>query len=237
MEIIPAIDLRRGKCVRLYQGDYAQETVFSDDPVAMALRWQLEGAARLHLVDLDGAATGEPQNSATVQQIVRAVTIPVQVGGGIRRLELVEEMLQMGVQRVILGTAAVQAPALVEEACRRIGPAIIVSIDARDGLVNTLGWLESSNVTAAELITRMTKLGVERFIYTDIGRDGTLTEPNFEAIGALKTTTDLPIIVAGGISSRNHIQRLDQIGVEGVIIGKALYTGDINLKEALAAVA
>ena len=236
MEIIPAIDLRHGKCVRLYQGDYAQETVFSEDPVAIALRWQAAGAKRLHLVDLDGAAAGEPQNMAAIQQIVGTLTIPVQVGGGIRRLKIAEQMLEMGVQRVIFGTAAVQEPALIKKACRRFGPAIIVSIDARDGLVSTQGWLEQSSVTAAELVQRMTKLGVERFIYTDIGRDGTLTGPNLEAIEALKTTTNLPIIVAGGISSVNHIKRLNQIGVEGVIMGKALYTGDIDLREALAAV-
>jgi phosphoribosylformimino-5-aminoimidazole carboxamide ribotide isomerase len=236
MEIIPAIDLRHGKCVRLYQGDYAQETVFSEDPVGMAQRWQAEGAKRLHLVDLDGAAAGEPRNTAAIQQIVGVVRIAVQVGGGIRRLEIVKQLLQIGVQRVILGTAAVQEPALVEEACRRFGPAIIVSVDARDGFVSTHGWLEESRITAAELVQRMTKLGVERFIYTDVARDGTLTGPNFEAIEALQATTHLPIIVAGGISAVSHIQRLSQIGVEGAIVGTALYTGDIDLAEALAAV-
>lgn len=150
MEVIPAIDLRDGKCVRLYQGDYAQETVFSNDPAGMAQRWQAAGANRLHLVDLDGAAAGEPRNIAAIQQIAGKVAIPVQVGGGIRRLEIVEQMLLMGVQRVILGTAAVREPALVQEACRRFGQAIIVSIDARDGFASTQGWLESSSITALE---------------------------------------------------------------------------------------
>ena len=236
MEVIPAIDLREGKCVRLYQGDYARETVFSADPVGVALRWQAKGAKWLHLVDLDGAAAGEPRNIAAIEQIVSAVGIPVQLGGGIRRLETIEQMLQMGVQRLILGTAAIQEPALVQEACQRFGQGIIVSIDARDGLVATQGWREKSSTAATELVQGMAALGAKRFIYTEIARDGTLTGPNFKSIEELLTVTDLPIIVAGGISSISHLQRLSQLGVEGAIVGKALYTDDIDLGEALASV-
>ena len=233
MEVIPAVDLRGGKCVRLYQGDYVKETVFSDDPVAMALRWQGEGAGWLHVVDLDGAASGEPVNLATVERIAATVSIPLQVGGGIRTLEALESVLGMGVQRVILGTVAIEEPALVEEACRRFGEGVVVSIDARDGLVAVRGWREGSTVQAAALSRQMEGLGVRRLVYTDISRDGTLTGPNFDALEALISQTKVPVIAAGGISSIEHLRRLVGLGVEGAIIGRALYTGDIDLREAL----
>ena len=236
MEVIPAIDLRGGRCVRLYQGDYAQETVFSDDPVAVAERWEGLGAPRLHLVDLDGAESGEPRNMDSIAGILEAVRIPVQLGGGIRTLEMAERLLGMGLARIILGTAAIKEPSLVEEACRRFGEGIVVSIDARDGLVATHGWRHSSEVSAGELAERMAALGVRRFIYTDIWRDGTLTEPNFEAIARLISLTRLPVIAAGGISSIAHLRRLAQLGAEGAIVGRALYTGDLDLAEALGAV-
>lgn len=234
MEIIPAIDLRQGRCVRLYQGDYSKETVFPEDPVAVAIRWQKGGAKRIHLVDLDGAAKGELCHKAIIERIARAVSIPLQLGGGIRRMDTVEELLKLGINRVILGTVAVEDPTMVEEACRRYGEAIIISIDARDGYVSTHGWRRSSTVTAGELVERMAGLGVRRFIYTDIARDGTLSEPNFEALARLVSRTSLPIIASGGISSIEHLRRLSQIGVEGAIVGRALYSGEMDLGEAMA---
>ncbi len=236
MEIIPAIDLRNGKCVRLYQGDYEKETVFSDDPVSIALRWQSEGARRLHLVDLDGAAKGELRNLDAIEKIVTAVDIPVQVGGGVRSLETIEHLLNLGVGRAILGTVAVENPELVDKACRRYGEQIIIGIDARDGWVATRGWLQQSSTTAGELAARMIGLGARRFIYTDIGRDGTLTSPNFEAVAELLSQVSIPVIAAGGISSVEHLTRLAKLGVEGAIVGRAIYTGDVKLTEAIRSV-
>ena len=236
MEVIPAVDLKGGKCVRLYRGDFDRETVFSDDPVAMALRWQGEGAGRLHIVDLDGAARGELAHISVLEQIVAAVGVPLQVGGGIRSLEAVEALLGIGVERVILGTAAVEDTALVEECCRRFGERVVVSIDAREGYVSTRGWQKSSAVRATALGQQMVGLGVRRFIYTDISRDGTLSGPNFEAVAALLSRLEVPVIAAGGISSLEHLRRLAGLGVEGAIVGRALYTGDVDLKEALSLV-
>ena len=236
MEVIPAIDLRGGRCVRLYQGDYAQETVYSDDPVEVALRWQEMGAVRLHVVDLDGAAQGEPVNLEIIEGIAGSVEMQVQVGGGIRNLDAVEKALGIGVGRVVLGTSAVGNPDLVESACRRFGPeALIVGVDARDGLVATRGWRESSDVTAIDLIHQMAALGVRRFVYTDISRDGTMTEPNFQAIEELMKSADVAVIASGGVSSIEHLRQLAALGVEGAIVGKALYEGVIDLREAIAA--
>jgi len=236
MEIIPAIDLRDGKCVRLYQGDYDEETVFSDDPVEVALEWQSLGAPRLHIVDLDGAAKGEPFNLDIIKEIASAVLIPTQLGGGIRRLETIEQLLKAGIERVILGTAAVEDPKLIEEACSKFSESIIVSIDAREGYIATHGWCQETQLKTVEFAQAMVPLGVKRFIYTDISRDGTLTEPNFIAIAEMVNTICLPVIAAGGISSIKHLKILKSIGVEAAIIGKALYTGNIKLKPALAAV-
>jgi phosphoribosylformimino-5-aminoimidazole carboxamide ribotide isomerase len=225
--------LRNGRCVRLYQGDYNQETVFSDDPLDVALKWQSMGAPRLHIVDLDGAASGEIRNLEVIRNIARAMLIPVQLGGGIRDIETVQALLKEGIERVILGTAAAEDPRLVIEVCRRFRESIIVSIDARNGFVATRGWAKNTNVTAIELAKSMLQLGVGRFIYTDISRDGTLTEPNFSAIAEMIDAIRLPVIAAGGISSLNHLKMLQKLGAEGAIVGKALYTGDINLKQAL----
>lgn len=219
--------------MRLYQGDYRQETVFSDDPLDVALKWQSMGAPRLHIVDLDGAATGEIGNLEIISNITRAMLIPVQLGGGIRRIETIEELLKTGVDRIILGTAAVEDPQLITEACRRYQESIIVAIDARNGMIATRGWVQETGLSAVELARAMARKGVQRFIYTDIERDGTLTEPNFTAISGFIDELGLPVIAAGGISSINHLTVLQKIGVEGAIIGKALYTGDIDLKEAL----
>jgi len=233
MEVIPAIDLKGGKCVRLYQGDYGQETVFSQEPVDVARRWQELGARRLHIVDLDGAARGQLCHASLVEEIARLVVIPLQIGGGLRRLETVEQVLELGVERAILGTAAIEDRELIREVCRKFGERIIVSIDARDGYVATHGWRDRTTVTAIALVESVAALGVRRFVYTDIARDGTLSEPNFDAVAELVSKTSLPIIASGGISSLEHIKKLARLGVEGAIVGRALYTGDIDLKEAL----
>jgi len=222
--------------VRLYQGDYKQETVFSDDPLDVALKWQSMGAPRLHLVDLDGAASGEILNLEIIRNITGAMLIPVQLGGGIRRIDTIETLLKSGIDRVILGTAAVEDPGLITDACRRYRESIIVGIDARNGMIATRGWVKDTGLTAMELAESMVKIGVSRFIYTDIERDGTLTEPNFSAISVLIDELGVPVIAAGGISSLNHLTMLKKLGAEGAIIGKALYTGDINLKQAISEV-
>jgi len=210
--------------------------VFSDDPLDVALQWQSMGAPRLHIVDLDGAAAGEPRNLNVIQEIAKAILIPTQLGGGIRSLETIELLLKAGIERVILGTAAVDNRDLVAEACRHFRESIVISIDAREGYVATHGWLQDTEMTAVELAESMAQLGVRRFIYTDISRDGTLTEPNFSAITEMIDTLRLPVIAAGGISSLSHLRMLSKLGAEGAIVGKALYTGDINLKQALAAI-
>lgn len=233
MDIIPAIDIRGGKCVRLYQGDYSRETVFSEDPVAVALGWQAQGARWLHLVDLDGAASGRLVNMPTIEAIMSKVNLFVQAGGGVRDSATVSRLLDLGIRRVILGTVAVEDPRLVGELCRRFGEAIVVDIDARDGYVATRGWLKDTDITALELGRQMVGLGVKWLIYTDIKRDGTLTEPDFKAIEKMVNGVDLPIIAAGGISRLEHLKRLKKLGVKGAIVGKALYTGDIDLKKAL----
>jgi len=235
IEIIPSIDLRGGNCVRLYQGDYDNETVFSEDPVEVALKWQSMGAPRLHIVDLDGAASGEPGNMDIINKLAVAMLIPTQVGGGIRHLGTIEQLLKTGIERVILGTAAVEEPRLVQEACSRFGDAIIIGIDTREGRVATHGWRLEMDLEAVEFARAMVKLGAKRFIYTDISRDGTLTEPNFAALTELVDAIRLPVIAAGGISSILNLKMLKSLGAEGAIVGKALYTGDINLKQALEA--
>lgn len=217
----------------MYQGDYNQETVFADEPVEIALKWQGQGAPRLHIVDLNGAAQGEIHNLDIITQIATALLIPIQLGGGIRSLETIEQLLKSGVDRVILSTAAVESPEVIEEACRKFSESVVVSIDVREGYVATHGWRQETPLKPVELAQAMLKRGVKRFIYTDITRDGTLTEPNFANIAELVDILRQPIIAAGGISSLLHLKMLKQLGVEGAIVGKALYTGDINLKQAL----
>lgn len=236
MEIIPAIDLKASKCVRLYQGDFRQETVYSEEPVAVALKWQSQGARRLHIIDLDGAAQGKLGNKKAIAAIAKVVNLPLQVGGGIRKLTTIEELLEIGVKRVILGTAAVEDMSMVTEACKKFGDAILVSLDARDGYVTTHSWQKATKITVLELGFKLKQAGISRLIYTDVKRDGTLTEPNFGAIAELVAKAGLPVIASGGVSSLIHIEKLEKLGVEGAIIGKALYTGDINLKEALSIV-
>ena len=236
MEVIPAIDLREGRCVRLYQGDYRRETVYSEDPLAVARQWQEQGASRLHLVDLDGAAQGHPANLHIIEAIVAQSEIPIQVGGGVRSPSTAKKLLAMGVDRVVIGTAAVRNPEIVRRLCQASGsPRVVVAVDARDGLVAVQGWQEKTSVTAVELGERMAALGVERLLYTDISRDGTLSEPNFSANAQLVESTGLAILASGGVASLGHITELAKTGVEGVIVGRALYTGDLELTAAIAA--
>lgn len=237
MEIIPAIDIKGGVCVRLYQGDFQQATVYGTDPLEVAQRWVAQGATRLHIVDLDGAKAGCPVNTHQIEAIVSTLAVPVQLGGGLRNEEHISEALAMGVERVILGTVAVREPKLVQRVVARFGSAIIVGVDARDGQVATAGWLEQEHLQATALIDRMAAMGVQRIIYTDIARDGTLTEPNFAATAALVRPDGPAIIASGGIAHVQHLVQLASLGVEGAIVGRALYTGAIALPEAIAAVA
>jgi len=234
VEIIPAVDIRGGKCVRLYQGDYSQETVFFEDPVEAALNWKSQGARRIHIVDLDGAAKGQTHNLAVIEDIVKKTGLPVQLGGGVRDEAAVEKLVAIGIDRVIMGTVAVEKPELIKDLCQRFNHRIVVGIDARDGLVSTRGWVSDTKLTAVELGQQMVELGVERIIYTDIRRDGTLSEPNYTEVDEMIGKVGAKIIAAGGISELEHLRRLANLGVEGAIVGMALYTGRIDLKEALA---
>jgi phosphoribosylformimino-5-aminoimidazole carboxamide ribotide isomerase len=240
MDIFPAIDLLGGQCVRLYQGDYQQSEVFNTDPVAVARQWQAQGATKLHLVDLDGAKSGQPENLTIISNIVAAVPgMTVQVGGGLRSGETVAQLLEAGVARAILGTVAIEQPELVQALCQRYPGQIIVGIDARNGLVATKGWLETSTVKAADLAQRMASWGAAAIIYTDIQRDGTLVGPNLEALRDLASETSIPIIASGGVGTIGDLLNLlvlEPLGVTGVIIGKALYTGAMTLPDALQAI-
>lgn len=239
MNIIPAIDLLDGRCVRLYQGDYNQAQTFNDDPIAVAQDWVEQGATRLHLVDLDGAKTGKPTNYHVIEAIANTINIPVQVGGGLRTRDNVATLFNLGVERAILGTVAVENPQLVADLCAEFPGHIAVGIDARNGKVATKGWLETSEVLATDLAEQMAQLGVVTIIYTDIHRDGTLIGPNLEALREIANVVSIPVIASGGVSAITDLLSLlslEPLGVTDVIVGRALYTGDINLKEAIQAV-
>ncbi|MEA3404001.1 MAG: 1-(5-phosphoribosyl)-5-[(5-phosphoribosylamino)methylideneamino]imidazole-4-carboxamide isomerase [Armatimonadota bacterium] len=236
MIVIPAVDLSRGQVVRLERGDMARRTVYSDDPAAMAQRWEAEGARRLHVVDLDGAIEGRPANLASVAAIVDAVEVPVDMGGGLRTLEDMQTVLDLGVRWVLLGTSALTSPEVLERALDRFGDAICVSIDARDGMVAIEGWVETSQVPALELARRVERMGVEEIVHTDILSDGMLTGPNIPALREIVANTGLRVIAAGGVKSLEHIRALKQLeplGVVGCISGRAIYTGDLPLAEAM----
>ncbi len=234
MDVIPAIDLRGGRCVRLYQGDYDQEEVYGTDPLAVALRWQDEGASLIHVVDLDGAASGEFANLDAIQAIAAGISVPIEVGGGIRDMAKADTLAESGVDRLVLGTSAVEDPDFVGAMIERFGARrVVVSVDARDGWAALRGWTQPSRLRALDLMHQMTALGVEHLEYTDISRDGTLTEPNFEAMTEAVLNVSAPIIAAGGIASTRHLERLAGLGVSGAIVGKALYTGAVDLQEAL----
>ncbi len=234
MEVIPAIDLKDGVCVRLYQGDFDRQTVFSPNPLEVAQRWRRAGAQRIHVVDLDGSRDGAPANLNVIASLADGVDVPLQVGGGIRSLDDAESLLQRGIQRVVLGTAAVEDPSLVEELCRRWGPqSVVVALDSRDGKVAVKGWQEDTPISAVDLAQRMARLGVLRFLYTDISRDGTMTQPNFVAVQAMVNDTGLAVLASGGVSSLDDIRQLTHTGAEGVVLGSALYRGAVDLAQAI----
>ncbi|WP_315789446.1 1-(5-phosphoribosyl)-5-[(5-phosphoribosylamino)methylideneamino]imidazole-4-carboxamide isomerase [Fischerella sp. JS2] len=239
MEVIPAIDLLEGRCVRLYQGDYDRSQVFSENPVDVAKQWVEEGATRLHLVDLDGAKAGKLVNLKAIEAIAQAVSVPIEVGGGLRTRDSVQQLFNLGVQWAIVGTVAVEQPQLVQQLCQEFPQQIIIGIDARNGKVATRGWLETSEVLATQLAVQMQELGAAAVIYTDIHRDGTLAGPNLDALRELAAAINIPVIASGGVSSLTDLLSLlalEPQGVTGVIIGRALYTGDISVSEAVRAI-
>lgn len=236
MIVIPAIDIRGGKCVRLLQGDFDRTTVYSDDPAYMAKKWQEKGAARIHVVDLDGSRTGCPQNRDVIKRIVREIDVPLQVGGGIRDIETVSDYIEMGVGYIIVGTVALKNRDFVIEACKRFNDSLILGIDARDGKVAVEGWTESTILTPFEVARSYEEYGLAAIVYTDIGRDGMETGVNIEATKELAESVNIPIIASGGLSGIGDIERLIDVedsGIIGVITGKALYEGTLNLEEAV----
>ncbi|AEE95485.1 1-(5-phosphoribosyl)-5-[(5-phosphoribosylamino)methylideneamino]imidazole-4-carboxamide isomerase [Mahella australiensis] len=234
MMIYPAIDIKGGKCVRLVQGDAGRQTVYEDDPLAAALRWQSAGAQWLHVVDLDGAFVGASANMEAIKSIVLSVDIPVQLGGGMRSMDVISYMLdEVGVSRVVIGTAAIEQPSLVEQAVRRYDNRIAVGIDAKGGMVAVRGWVDITGVSACDLAGQMSAMGVKTIIYTDISKDGMLAGPNVKAIADMAKSFAGDVIASGGVSDLDDIKRLKEAGAAGVIIGKALYDGRINLEDAL----
>ena len=237
MLLIPAIDLKDGHCVRLKQGDMAQATVFSEDPAAMASAWLGKGARRLHLVDLNGAFAGKPQNFAAVRAILKAVgdDVPVQLGGGIRDLDTIEKYIDAGLRYVIIGTAAVKNPGFLKDACSAFGGHVIVGLDAKDGKVATDGWSKLTGHEVVDLARKFEDWGVESIVYTDIGRDGMLTGINIEATVKLAQALTIPVIASGGLAGLQDIERLCAVedeGIEGVICGRAIYSGDLDFVQA-----
>lgn len=238
MILFPAIDIRNGRCVRLTEGKFECETVFAEDPAEMAVRWADAGAEYLHVVDLDGALAGQSSNTEVIKRILAKVKIPVQVGGGIRTLANIENMLALGVTRVILGSVAVRNPELVREACQKFPGHVVVGIDAKNGEVAVEGWGIGGGIGAEELAKKMAAVGVEHIIFTDISRDGMLAGVNVEATAELAKASGIKVIASGGVASLADIKALqarEADGIEGCIIGKAIYTGALDLKEALAA--
>jgi phosphoribosylformimino-5-aminoimidazole carboxamide ribotide isomerase len=236
MIVIPAIDLKEGRCVRLAQGRMDQESVYSEDPVEMARQWESKGAQRLHLVDLNGAVTGKPVHRSLIEEIARSVRIPVEAGGGIRDLETVEKYLSSGIEWVILGTVAFQDPGLLREASTRFPGRIILSLDAKKGRVAVQGWNEVVPMEMSDMVKRFERVDLAAVIYTDIERDGMGTGVNWERTKALAQVTPIPVIASGGISrveEIQHLKELEPFGVIGVIVGRALYTGQVVLEEAL----
>jgi phosphoribosylformimino-5-aminoimidazole carboxamide ribotide isomerase len=233
--ILPAIDVRGGQCVRLVQGDYAQETVFGDDPTAMARRWVSQGARYLHIVDLDGAREGRPVNGDSVRKIVAAAGVPCELGGGLRSEAHIELALSWGIERVILGTRALQEPAWFEKVCRRFAGKIVAGIDAKQGKVATHGWLEVSESSALELARRFADWPLAAIVYTDISRDGMLAGPNIQAMAELAAAVPLPVIASGGVTTIEDVHRLATLNLAGCIVGRALYEGRLDLSAAIAA--
>ena len=233
MIILPAIDIKDGRCVRLYQGDYAQVTTYDSDPVQVAQRWQEAGASWLHIVDLDGAANGQPVNSEIIRRIRAATTLHIEVGGGMRTLTHIEQILDLGIERIILGTVALTNRTLLQEALARWNERIVVGLDARNGWVAISGWRETSRLQAAALAAELSAIGVQRFIYTDIARDGALSGPDLRGLQEMQHAASCALIASGGVSSLADLSDLAVLGVEGAIVGKAIYTGDVDLARAI----
>lgn len=231
MKLYPAIDIRGGRCVRLLQGRDDQATVYGQDPAAMAENWVRQGARQLHVVDLDGAFSGSPCNTEIVADIIRRTGVPIQIGGGIRSLEAAEAWLQAGAARIVLGTSAVRQPELVAQLAERYGDSVVVSLDCMNGLISVDGWVESSGLEAVSYAKRLYGMGVRTVVYTDITRDGTLEGPNLQELRTMQTETPMEIIASGGVSSAADIAALAEIGVGGVIVGKALYEGRLTLEQ------
>ncbi|OGL06207.1 MAG: 1-(5-phosphoribosyl)-5-[(5-phosphoribosylamino)methylideneamino]imidazole-4-carboxamide isomerase [Candidatus Rokubacteria bacterium RIFCSPLOWO2_02_FULL_68_19] len=234
MMVIPAVDLRGGRCVRLRQGRPEAETVFSDDPLAVARAWAQQGAPRLHVVDLDGAFAGTPKQLGLIEEIARGIPVPVEAGGGLRSLEAVETLLASGARWAMLGTRAALDPSFLEEACRRFAGRIIVAVDASDGRVAVDGWTQRLDIPAVDLARRAAQAGAAEILYTDIARDGTETGPNLSSTAAVAAAAGLPLLASGGVGSLEDLRRLAGIpGVIGAVVGRALYTGAVDLKQAL----
>ena len=236
MIIIPAIDLKNGRCVRLQQGQMSKETIYSDIPEEMAIKWHNEGAERLHLVDLDGAIEGKPINREIIKRIIEAVSIPIQLGGGIRDIKTIESYIDLGIEQVILGTAAYKDPEFLKKACDQFPGKIILGIDAKGGHIAIEGWTEETDISPSELAKKYEAFGISAIIYTDIQRDGMSTGPNIEATKDLARSINIPVIVSGGISGIEDIISilpLAKYGVTGMITGRALYEGSLNLAEAI----
>ncbi|MCD2246538.1 1-(5-phosphoribosyl)-5-[(5-phosphoribosylamino)methylideneamino]imidazole-4-carboxamide isomerase [Listeria marthii] len=231
MQIFPAIDLKNGQCVRLFQGDFSKQTVVNEDPIAQAKSFATDGATYLHIVDLDGALEGRPVNLEIIQKMKKAAQVPVQVGGGIRSMAQVDYYLESGIDRVIIGSAALTNPEFLRAAVQKYGPKIAAGIDAKNGFVATSGWLDVSQVSYLDLAKRMEEMQVETIIYTDISRDGTLTGPNLEQMAALQKHVSVNLIASGGVSGRADLEALAELGLYGAIAGKALYNGHISMSD------
>jgi phosphoribosylformimino-5-aminoimidazole carboxamide ribotide isomerase len=237
MLIIPAIDLKEGKCVRLERGEMSTATIYSEDPAVTAQRWEAEGAQLLHVVDLDGAFAKEPKNREAIAAIVQSVEVPVQLGGGVRTVEILSAYLELGVERVVIGTAAHSNPELLVQACERFPEKVVLGIDSREGRVAVEGWSKTTEMGAGELAARFENLALAAIVYTDISRDGMQTGPNIEATRQMARSVSIPVIASGGVGSLEHIRALlplERDGVVGVIAGRALYTGSVDLRQAIA---
>ena len=234
MEVIPAIDIRAGRCVRLIQGDYSKETIFADNPMEMAIKWESEGAEYLHIIDLDGAKEGSAVNMDVISKICADSAARIQVGGGIRDYETAARYMDVGVSRVIMGTSAVDRTDELERILKSIGAeSLVVSGDAREGIVALDGWTRESRMTVETVVKNIEALGVKRCMYTDILKDGTLSEPNYAGVENVVSSTNMKIMAAGGIAALSQLKRMSIVGVEATIVGRALYTGDIRLRQAI----
>ncbi len=231
MILFPAIDIRDGKCVRLIQGDYNKEIIYGDSPTEMALLWEKQGAEYIHIVDLDGAKTGNSSNRLAIQAVAKAVSIPIQVGGGIRSMEIIDEHISSGVSRIIIGTAAINNRSFLKEAVEKYDDKIAVSIDARNGLVATDGWTEMSDIKAIDLLKELEVIGVKTVVYTDIFKDGMMQGPNLEELLTMDKASTIDIVASGGVSTKEDIEKLKKMNLYGAIIGKALYDGALSLEE------